>query len=72
MMGIKANMASFDSRWADYSNKMREEQADVETMVSIVTLESISSQVLLLIMFKFAKEKTADHSVVLVACCALF
>ena len=51
MMGIKANMAAFDSQWADYYNKMREEQADVETMVSIATLKLISSQVLMLTMF---------------------
>jgi len=38
MMGIKANMATFDSQWTDYYNKMREEQADVETMVSNLKL----------------------------------
>jgi hypothetical protein len=38
MMGIKANMATFDTQWAEYYNKMRDAQADVETMVSIVLL----------------------------------
>ena len=36
MMGIKANLADFDRKWAEYYNQMKDAQEVIETQVCIL------------------------------------